>query len=132
MKRIEDIEMMTPDELESAAMAEDIQVPKGLEERIEESLAAKAALEAVHERPIVRRAVYAFAAIAAILAAAVIIPRTDGVALKDTYDDPYLAYAQVEATFQKMSDKMAIGVELAAKAGQTAEKPAQIINKISK
>lgn len=132
MKRIEDIEMMTPDELESAAMAEDIQVPKGLEERIEESLAAKTAAEAVHERPIVRRAVYAFAAIAAILAAAVIIPRTDGVALKDTYDDPYLAYAQVEATFQKMSDKMAIGVELAAKAGQTAEKPAQIINKISK
>ena len=43
MKRIEDIERMEPDELESAAMAEDVQVPRGLEDRIKASLAAKAA-----------------------------------------------------------------------------------------
>lgn len=132
MKRIEDIERMEPEDLESAAMAEDIQVPAGLEDRIKASLAAKAAVEYTSKRSFVHLAPYAVLAVAAGLAAVTIIPKNSEAVLKDTFDDPYLAYAQVEETFKRISDKMAVGVDLAAKAGETAEMPAQIINKISK
>lgn len=132
MKKIEDIESMQPEELESAALGEEIKVPAGLEERILDAIAAK---EALRPKSSLRREAlplrwvpYAALAVAAGLAAVAIIPRRDR--LRDTFDDPYLAYAQVEATFQKISDKMAIGVGLAEKAGQTADKPMEIINKI--
>ena len=126
MKRIEDIERMLPEELESAALSEDIKVPSGLEERIKSAIAAKESLEP-RESP-VRWVPYAALAVAAGLAAVAVIPR--GGKIQDTFDDPYLAYAQVEATVQKISDKMAIGVDLAEKAGQTADRPMEIINKI--
>lgn len=132
MKRIEDIELMQPEELESAGLGEEIKVPAGLEERILDAIAAKEALRPkaslrLKASPL-RWVPYAALAVAAGLAAVAIIPRRDR--LRDTFDDPYLAYAQVEATFQKISDKMAVGVGLAEKAGQTADKPMEIINKI--
>ena len=126
MKRIEDIEKLQPEELESAALGEGIKVPADLEERILGAIAAKESLKP-EARP-VRWIPYAALAFAAGLAAIAIFPRSGK--LQDTFDDPYLAYAQVEATFQKISDKMAVGVDLAEKAGQTADKPIEIINKI--
>lgn len=131
MKRIEDIENMEPEELESAALENDISLPSGLEDRIKATLAAKSALENRQERSSFRWAPYASLAVAASLAAVAILPRINRDTLKDTYDDPYLAYAQVEATFQKISEKMAAGVNLAGKAGETAEKTLEIINNIS-
>lgn len=132
MKKIEDIESMQPEELESAALGDEIKVPAGLEERILDAIAAKEALRPKvslrREALPLRWVPYAALAVAAGLAAVAIIPRGDR--LRDTFDDPYLAYAQVEATFQKISDKMAVGVGLAEKAGQTADKPMEIINKI--
>ncbi len=128
MKRIEDIEMMDPGQLEKAALNEDIHVPEGLRSRIEESIAAK---EIARERRPVWIP-YAALAAAAAIAAVAIIPHRGEAALRDTFDDPYLAYAQVEKTFQKISDKMTIGVDIAAKASDSAEKPAQIIKNITK
>lgn len=127
MKRIEDIEMMTPEELEKTALQQEIPVPSGLKDRIQASIAAQAALES--KRAPAKWAPYIGVAAAAALATLVFLPRQTS--LKDTYDDPYLAYAQVEATFQKISDKMAEGVDLAAKAGRTAEKPVVILHKIN-
>ena len=136
MKRIQDIEKLQEEELEMAALGEDITIPAGLEERIKAAIAAKeavaiAAKETVkpEARP-VRWIPYAALAVAAGLAAVVLIHHDGSGKLQDTFEDPYLAYAQVEATFQKISDKMAIGVGVAAKAEQTAEKPMEIINKI--
>ena len=131
MKRIEDIEMMEPEQLEEAALKENIPVPEGLKESI---LSAIAANEAIKENAPVKRlqwAPYAAFAAAAAVAAAVVIPQHGEPQLRDTFEDPYLAYAQVEATFQKISDKMAFGVNLASKAGETAEKPIQIIKNIT-
>ena len=68
---------------------------------------------------------------AASLAALAILPKHAGDSIPDTFDDPYLAYAQVEATFQLISDKMATGVDLAAKAGETADKTVEIIQKVT-
>lgn len=128
MKRIEDIEILQDDELEAAALGEDIKVPAGLEGRIKSAIAAKESLKpkAVPARWIP----YAAFAVAAGLGAVVVVQHNGSGRLRDTFDDPLLAYAQVEATFQKISDKMALGVDLAAKAGETAEKPVEIINKI--
>ena len=128
MKRIQDIEKMQEEELEMAALGEDITIPAGLEERIKAAIAAK---ETVKPKAVpVRWIPYAALAVAAGLAAVVLIHHDGSGKLQDTFEDPYLAYAQVEATFQKISDKMAIGVDIAAKAEQTAEKPMEIINKI--
>ena len=128
MKRIQDIEKMQEEELEMAALGEDITIPAGLEERIKAAIAAKEAVKPKAEP--VRWIPYAALAVAAGFAAVAIIRHNGSGKLQDTFDDPYLAYAQVEATFQKISDKMAIGVDIAAKAEQTAEKPMEIINKI--
>ncbi|MBO7602983.1 MAG: hypothetical protein J6S97_01045 [Bacteroidales bacterium] len=128
MKRIQDIEKLQEEELEMAALGENITIPAGLTERVEAAIAAKEAIKPKAEP--VRWIPYAALAVAAGLAAVAIIPHNGSGKLQDTFDDPYLAYAQVEATFQKISDKMALGVDLAAKAGQTAEKPMEIINKI--
>lgn len=128
MKRIQDIEKLQEEELEMAALGEDITIPAGLEERIKAAIAAK---ETVKPKAVpVRWIPYAALAVAAGLAAVVLIHHDGSGKLQDTFEDPYLAYAQVEATFQKISDKMAIGVDIAAKAEQTAEKPMEIINKI--
>ena len=128
MKRIQDIEKLQEEELEMAALGEDITIPAGLEERIKAAIAAKETVKP-EARP-VRWIPYAALAVAAGFAAVAIIRHNGSGKLQDTFDDPYLAYAQVEATFQKISDKMAIGVGVAAKAEQTAEKPMEIINKI--
>ena len=128
MKRIQDIEILQEEDLEMAALGEDITIPAGLEERIKAAIAAK---ETVKPKAVpVRWIPYAALAVAAGLAAVVLIHHDGSGKLQDTFDDPYLAYAQVEATFQKISDKMAIGVDIAAKAELTAEKPMEIINKI--
>lgn len=129
MKRIQDIEKLQEDELEMAALSEDITIPAGLEERIKAAIAAKETVKP-EARP-VRWIPYAALAVAAGLAAVVLIHHDGSGKLQDTFEDPYLAYAQVEATFQIISDKMAIGVDMAAKAEQAAEKPMEIINKIN-
>jgi hypothetical protein len=128
MKRIQDIEKLQEEDLEMAALGEDITIPAGLEERLKAAIAAKEAVKPKAEP--VRWIPYAALAVAAGFAAVAIIRHNGSGKLQDTFDDPYLAYAQVEATFQKISDKMAIGVDMAAKAEQTAEKPMEIINKI--
>ena len=40
--------------------------------------------------------------------------------LIDTFDDPTLAYAQVEDAFKQISEKMARGVEIASEADTTS------------
>ena len=129
MKSLKEIEKLQEEELEQAALGEDIKVPAGLEERIKAAIAAKESLEP--KAGTVRWVPYAAIAVAAGLAAVAVIPHKESGRLQDTFDDPCLAYAQVEATFQRISDKMALGVELASKAEETAEKPMEVINKIN-
>lgn len=131
MKRIEDIEKQDWEELEQAALREEVSVPAGLEERIKLVLAAKASLRSRQVAGHSGWLVYASLAVAAGLAAlGVLLPHGQSLP-QDSFSDPYLAYAQVEATFQKISDKMELGVGLASKAGETAGKPVRLMNKIS-
>ena len=68
-------------------------------------------------------------AAAAAIAAFVLIRKPS--APVDSFDDPMLAYAQIEHTFQYISDKMSGGLNLVREAGPIVEKPGQIINKIN-
>lgn len=129
MKRIEDIIDKDYEELEEASRGVD--VPEGLEERL---AAAIAAHEVTREEPHIkdRRLIrlLPYSAAAAAVAAAVVIGLNMANRPKDTFDDPYLAYAQVEAAFKTISDKMSVGVDYAREARELSEKPASIMNKI--
>lgn len=131
MKSIEEIKNMKPEQLEEAALEENIHIPEGLEKNIMSAIAAHEILKEYGPVTRMQWAPYLAFAVVAAIAVAVVIPRIGKPALRDTFDDPYLAYAQVEATFQKISDKMTNGVNLASKAGETAETSIQIIKHIT-
>ena len=132
MKRLEDLEMMEPEQLEEAALREDIKVPADLEERIKASLAAASiAKETQPQKKTVRWFPYTALAAAAAVAALLVLPRLGEPELKDTFDDPYLAYAQLEEVFQTISDKMSNGVNEAQEANSTMGRPIEIMNKIT-
>lgn len=129
MKSIEELEKLSWEELENAAAEEAAPVPEGLEARIARRLSARAVQEYATpaRQPVPTRIVWA---VAAALTALLMIPLLNGREPKDTFDDPYLAYAEVEKTFQQISRKMAAGMEIAAEAKPVAEKPILILEKI--
>lgn len=56
------------------------------------------------------------------------VPKTP----KDTFDDPYLAYAEIEKTFAFMSDKVDKGLDKAGTAAAAIKKADRIIDTITK
>ena len=136
MKRIEDIEKMGLEELEAAAMEEKIEVPRGLAWRIQERiLAAELAKEPpVGKLQAQRKRIMQYSGIAAaamvVLALVLLKPGVEKDTLQDTFEDPYLAYAQVERAFAEISSKMSLGVEMVAQAKPLAEKPMEILNNV--
>ena len=126
MKRIDDIEKMGLEELEAAAMAGNTGVPQGLEERIKERILARE----MSKMPVGRR-VMRLGGIAAAVALALLLLKPGMVEdqLQDTFEDPRMAYAQVEKAFAEISNKMSMGVEMVSQAKPLAEKPLEILNK---
>ena len=100
MKRIEDIEKLSLEELEKEAAQ--VPVPEGLAGRIEDALAAEAVGQPSRQR-MPWRAAFASFAVAAAVAAVLILHRP---APKDSFDDPLLAYQQVEETLQFIAQKI--------------------------
>ena len=128
MKRIEDIEKLSLEELERAAG--DAPVPEGLISRLEAALAAEEAISSTTESRSGKRWIpYASLAVAAGLVAAIVIPASRQP--KDSFDDPLLAYAKVEETFRYISDKMSEGVNQVREARPTAEMPITVMRKIN-
>lgn len=108
MKRIEDIEKLSLEELEQEASQ--VPVPEGLTGRIEYALAAERISEPFlgeHRNDDRQRkhwhAAFATFAIAAAVATVLILHRP---APKDSFDDPLLAYQQVEETLQFIAQKI--------------------------
>ena len=126
MKTLEEIENLSIEELEQAAAGSAVPVPDGLERGIRQALAARELAQAARPRP-ARWAPYAALAVAAAAAAVVILPQRGP---KDTFDDPRLAYAEVEKAFQTISDKMSVGAELAREARTVSETTLNIIDNI--
>ncbi len=131
MKTLEDIENLSLEELEQQAARTAPPAPEGLQKRLRLALAADSTLRDADARKRSPRWV-PYASLAAVAAAATLVLTLPQRGLRDTFDDPYLAYAEVEKAFQTISDKMSTGVELAREAGQSAELPQYVLNKIQK
>ena len=126
MKRIDDIEKMGLEELEAAAMAGNTGVPQGLEERIKERILARE----MSKMPVGRRVLQLGGIAAAVVLALMLLkPGMVEDQLQDTFEDPRMAYAQVEKAFAEISNKMSMGVEMVSQAKPLAEKPLEILDK---
>ena len=128
MKTLEEIERLSLEELEQEATRAAAPVPDGLQERLRQTLAARELADAARPRP-TRWIPYASLAVAAAAAAIIALPQRGP---KDTFDDPRLAYAEVEKVFRTISDKMNEGVALVREAEAAAEIPQNILNKTQK
>lgn len=112
MKRIDEIENLTAEELESLALSQAPDAPENLGKDIENLLLASSVREK-SRRPIRFASAAAGIAVAACLTAAGVF-LYHGNHPADTFDDPAQAYAEVERTFAYISSKVSPGLSLAA------------------
>ena len=111
MKRIEDIENMELDELIAEAEKIDVQVPSDLESGIRSKIGRQ------HRIRMDRIRYGVAAAITALLGCSLLLSITLSSreqALEDTFDDPELAYAEVQKAFGKISDALNAGAREAS------------------
>lgn len=132
MKQLEDIEKMDWQELEQAALQENAPVPAGFEKRLAETLVAGRMAGTASRRKAGRRIRWTSLAAAAAAATLIALPGPGSREPEDTFDDPRLAYAEVEKVFDLISQKMATGLEMAGEAQSLAEKPLQILESVVK
>lgn len=105
MKSLKDIENMSLEELERASLDERTPVPEGFAERIQISVDAQSIIDEIKEDSHPGRMVRIVGAAASV---AVLAGIGFGIARwqnepKDTFDDPYMAYAELEKAFAIMS-----------------------------
>ena len=112
MKSIDEITRLSAEDLERISRDESIPVPEELSGRV------GATLSRARNRAWARWAVPAAAAAAVLVG----IGLTRNPEPKDTFDDPYLAYAEVERVFSKISGAVAYGAEKVNESEQTIDK----------
>ena len=112
MRKLDEISRLSASDLERISLDEKIPVPEELSGRVQDALHDLAASEEAGAGPagnrFIRRVLPAVG-IAAALAVVAAIGLTRDPEPADTFDDPYLAYAQVEAVFAKISGTVAYG-----------------------
>lgn len=139
MKRIEDIEKMEISDLESASMDEKVKVPDGLGQDIDALLSSLELSEKIlvedpapsvrrQFRPSVWLRVSGIAAAAAVLIGIGVSLDSRNKALVDTFDDPALAYAQLEKAMMKIGGGLKDGINSVQKGNECIETPIEIIN----
>lgn len=126
MKELETIEKLTDAQLEQIADNPDVKMPDSLRDTLSLICA-----EDMQEKPRKRFPLWAPVAVAAAIVAGVFIFTTPKQP-QDSFNDPYLAYAEVERTFALMSDKMDRGLQTAGKAVPVIQKTDEIIERLSK
>ena len=110
MKSLKDIENISLEALEAVSLDESIAVPEGFAERLQENIEAQRKIDTLTENAPVRK-VRIVILISAAASVAILVGIGLGVARwqnepKDTFDDPYLAYAELEKAFEIMSGGM--------------------------
>ena len=118
MKTIDEIKRLTADDLERISLDESIPVPEELSGKVQEAL-ARADANARTRR---LRWILPSTGIAAAAAILLAVGLTRNPEPKDTFDDPYLAYAEVERVFSKISGTVAYGAEKVSQSEQTLDK----------
>lgn len=103
MKSIKEIEDMSLEELERASLDERTAVPEGFAERIRASVDAQSIIDEITEDPHrMVRIVGAAASVAVVAGIGLGMAKWQNEP-KDTFDDPYMAYAELEKAFATMS-----------------------------
>ena len=105
MRKLDEITRLRAADLERISLDERIPVPEELSGRVQEAVHTSSASRS---KAVLRRALPAVG-LAAALAVVAAIGLTRDPEPADTFDDPYLAYAQVEAVFAKISGTVAYG-----------------------
>ena len=142
MKDINEIERLSPEDLERIASDTSVRVPSDLKASLE-ALAGAAEFAQpekapVETEPVVRKAgifrplLWGIPAVAAALVAAVLVFRSVPKEPEDTFSDPYLAYAEVQKAFGQISQKGEAGATIAGNAVPVMEKTEDLLNRIMK
>lgn len=117
MKSLKEIEDISLEQLEAVSQDEAIAVPEGFRQRLEAELDAQDKLETMKEEPRKIRLAPVIGVAASVL---LLIGIGLGIARwqsepKDTFTDPYLAYAELEKAFSTMSEGMNKALAMADK-----------------
>ena len=117
MKSIKEIENMSLEELIAVSSNEATAVPEGFAERIGKQVEAhKIAKDLENDADRVNTVRWIGAAAAVTLLAGTALGIVNWQKQpKDTFDDPYLAYAELEKAFATMSDSLQKGLAMAEK-----------------
>ena len=129
MKSLKEIEEMSIEELELVSSDENIAVPGGFAERMHEMVGARRILEELEsdEARGKKAARWMGAAAAVAVMAGIGFGMTGSKnEPKDTFDDPYLAYAHLEKTFAAMSEGVRKGMVMADRSEAIIGKAASI------
>lgn len=133
MKRLDEIESMGMDEMLRISSDESVPVPEDMRSRLAAAVASRAlAEEMAGRRSLRRRILFPLAGITGVAAAvllAVMLSRPSEPA--DTFDDPLVAYAEVEKVLSLMSDKIAPGVKNLNSKVEMMNRPKEIIDRIN-
>ena len=124
MKTLEEISRLSAEELEKISLDKSIPVPKELSGRVQDAVGRKETDTIQSARSSSRKygaSIFAVAAAISLFAlGAVYLNRERNP--KDTFDDPYLAYAEVEKVFAKISGTVAYGASKISESEQTLDK----------
>lgn len=115
MKSIKEIEKITTEELEAISLNEKIAVPKDLDYKIRSRILSK------------KKKAYSMisAAAVAVIATGLGMSILDNEP-KDTFDNPYLAYAELEKAFATMSEGMKKGMNMVETSESVIKKSTEI------
>ena len=110
MKNIDEITRLTADDLERISLDKSITVPEELSRKVQQAVRGRTLRWAVPT------------GVAAAIAVLLAVGLTRNPEPKDTFDDPYLAYAEVEKVFSKISDTVTYGADKISESEATIEK----------
>lgn len=127
MKRIEEIENLEMDDLERIARDSRVEVPADLDSQLLAAIVASSAEGAAPRRSNILKIVPGIAAVGIAACLAIMFMTSDEP--EDTFDDPRLAYAELEKTMSLVSSKIEKGMDMAAEAGTAIEVTDRMINK---
>ena len=124
MKTLEEISRLSAEDLERISVDESIPVPEGLSGRVQAAVGRKEADSLQSPRSSTRKygaSVFAVAAAISLFALGAVLLNRERMP-KDTFDDPYLAYAEVEKAFAKISGTVSYGASKISESETTLEK----------
>lgn len=135
MKSLKDIENMSLEQLETVSKDESIAVPEGLTQRVQEMLEVQAKVDKVTNYipstgRRIRLAVGAVASFVILAGLGLEIARWQNEP-EDTFDDPYLAYAELEKAFALISDGMQKGLSMARESEEVIDRTATVFSEQS-